>query len=187
MKVKVNESTLELVVGDITKQETEAVVNAANNRLAPGGGVAGAIHRAAGPELWEECKKLGGCETGQAKLTRGYRLPASYVIHTVGPVYSGLSEDAKLLESCYRESLQLARERGIKSISFPAISTGIFGYPVEEAAKIALKTIVDALRETPNIQLVRLVLRDSDTLRVHEKALKLLMTELDEEWNRGNQ
>jgi O-acetyl-ADP-ribose deacetylase (regulator of RNase III) len=175
MKVKVSESTLELVVGDITKQETEAIVNAANNRLAPGGGVAGAIHRAAGPDLWEECKKLGGCETGQAKLTRGYRLQALYVIHTVGPVYSGSSQDANLLASCYRESLRAAKERGIKSVSFPAISTGIFGYPVEEAAKIALKTVLDVLRSTPSIQLVRLVLRDSDTMSVHEKALKSLM------------
>jgi O-acetyl-ADP-ribose deacetylase (regulator of RNase III) len=176
MKVEVSDSMLDLVVGDVTKQETEAIVNAANNRLAPGGGVAGAIHRAAGPELWEECKKLGGCETGQAKLTRGYRLLASYVIHTVGPVYSGSSEDAKLLESCYRESLRVAKERGIKSVSFPAISTGIFGYPVEEAAKIALKTVLDVLRKTPSIRLVRFVLRDSDTLSVHEKALRLLMS-----------
>jgi O-acetyl-ADP-ribose deacetylase (regulator of RNase III) len=174
MIVKVNESTLELVVGDITKQDTEAVVNAANNRLAPGGGVTGAIHRAAGPALWEESKKLGGCKTGEAKLTRGYRLPASYVIHTVGPVYSGSSDDPKLLESCYRESLRVAEERGIRSMSFPAISTGIFGYPVEEAAEVALKTVLDMLRKTPSIRLVRFVLRDSDTLRVHEKALKSL-------------
>lgn len=176
MMVKVNESTLELIVGDITKQDTEAVVNAANKRLAPGGGVAGAIHRAAGPELWEECKKLGGCETGQAKLTRGYRLPASYVIHTVGPVYSGSHEDARHLESCYRESLRLAEGKGIRSVSFPAISTGIFGYPVEEAAKIALKTILDVLRKTRSIRLVRFVLRDSDTFSVHEKALRSLMS-----------
>jgi O-acetyl-ADP-ribose deacetylase (regulator of RNase III) len=176
MKVKVGESTLELVVGDITKQETEAIVNAANNSLASGGGVAGPIHRAAGPDLWEECKKLGGCETGQAKLTRGYRLPALYVIHTVGPVYSGSSEGAKLLASCYRESLRVAKERGIKSISFPAISTGLFGYPVEEAAKIALKTVLDVLRNTPSIQLVRFVLRDSNTLGAHESTLRSLMS-----------
>jgi O-acetyl-ADP-ribose deacetylase (regulator of RNase III) len=176
MKVKVSESTLELVIGDITKQDMEAIVNAANNRLAPGGGVAGAIHRAAGPQLWEECKKLGGCETGQAKLTRGYRLPAAYVIHTVGPVYSGSSEDARLLESCYRESLRLAKERGIKSVSFPAISTGAFGYPAEEAAKIALETVLDVLRKTPSIRLVRFVLRDSDTLGVHEEALRSLVS-----------
>lgn len=174
MIVKVNESTLELVVGDITKQDTEAVVNAANKRLAPGGGVAGAIHRGAGPELWEECKKLGGCETGEARITRGYRLPASYVIHTVGPVYSGSSNDAKLLESCYRESLRLAEGRGIKSVSFPAISTGVFGYPIEDAAKIALKTVLDTLRKTRKIELVRFVLHDSSALRVHEKVLQSL-------------
>lgn len=176
MIVKVNDSTLELVVGDITKQDTQAIVNAANKRLAPGGGVAGAIHRAAGPELWEECKKLGGCETGQAKITRGYRLPASYVIHTVGPVYSGSPEDSKLLGTSYRQSLRLAEEHAIKSVSFPAISTGAFGYPVEEAANIALKTVFDVLRKTPSIRLVRFVLRDSDTLCVHEKALRSLMS-----------
>jgi len=174
MIVRVNESTLELVVGDITKQDTEAVVNAANKRLAPGGGVAGAIHRGAGPELWEECRKLGGCETGEAKITRGYRLPASYVIHTVGPIYSGSSDDARLLESCYRESLRLAETRGIKSISFPAISTGVFGYPIEDAARVALKTVLDALRMTRKIQLVRFVLHDSNAFRVHEKVLKSL-------------
>jgi len=173
--VKVNESTLELVVGDITKQDTEAVVNAANKRLAPGGGVAGAIHRAAGPELWEECKELGGCETGEAKITRGYKLPASCVIHTVGPVYSGSPEDPRLLESCYRESLRLAEQRGIKSISFPAISTGVFGYPIEEAAEVALRTILEVLRKPSKIRLVRFVLYDYDALRIHEKALKSLL------------
>jgi O-acetyl-ADP-ribose deacetylase (regulator of RNase III) len=175
MIVKVNESTLELVVGDITKQDTQAVVNAANKRLAPGGGVAGSIHRAAGPELWEECKKLGGCETGQAKLTRGYRLPASYVIHTVGPVYTGSPEDPRLLESCYRESLRLAEERGIKSISFPAISTGAFGYPIEDAARIALRTVLEVLRKEPKIRLVRFVLHDANALQVHEKVLSSLV------------
>jgi len=175
MIVKVNESTMQLVVGDITKQDTEAVVNAANKGLAPGGGVAGAIHRAAGPELWEECKKLGGCETGQAKLTRGYRLPASYVIHTVGPVYSGSLEDSKLLESCYRESLRLAEEHGINSVSFPSISTGAFGYPIEDAARIALRTVVEMLRKKSKIRLVRFVLHDADALQVHEKVLRSLM------------
>jgi len=174
MIVKVNESTLELAVGDITKQDTEAVVNAANKRLAPGGGVAGAIHRAAGPELWEECRKLGGCETGEAKLTRGYRLPASYVIHTVGPVYSGSPEDPRLLESCYRESLRVAEEHGIKSVSFPAISTGAFAYPVEDAANTALKTVLDVLRRASKVRLVRFVLHDSSTLQIHEEALKSL-------------
>lgn len=175
MKVSVGESVLELVEGDITKQDTEAVVNAANEKLAPGGGVAGAIHRAAGPELWEECKRLGGCRTGKAKITRGYRLPASYVIHTVGPVYRGSAEDAKLLESCYRESLKLAEEHGIETISFPAISTGVFGYPMEEAAKVALKTVLDVLRRSSKIRLVRFVLFDSNALRVHEKVLRSMI------------
>jgi O-acetyl-ADP-ribose deacetylase (regulator of RNase III) len=176
MKVKVNDSTLELAVGDITKQDTEAIVNAANKRLAPGGGVAGAIHRAAGPELWEECRKLGGCETGEAKLTRGYRLPAFYVIHTVGPVYSGSPEDPRLLESCYRESLRVAEEHGIKSVSFPAISTGAFGYPVDDAAKIALKMVLDVLRKKSKTKLVRFVLRDSGTFQIHERVLRSLVS-----------
>jgi O-acetyl-ADP-ribose deacetylase (regulator of RNase III) len=170
-KVKIGESFLELVVGDITKQDTDAVVNAANKRLAPGGGVAGAIHRAAGPGLWEECKKLGGCETGEAKITKGYNLPAPFVIHTVGPVYSGSSEDPEKLARCYRESLRLARENNIKSISFPALSTGYFGYPIEEAAEVALKTVADELKKKPGVELVRFVLYDSKALDVHEKAL----------------
>lgn len=172
MKVRVHRSVVELVEGDIIKQDTEAVVNAANKSLAPGGGVAGAIHKAAGPELWEECKMLGGCETGKAKITKGYRLPASHVIHTVGPVYSGSAEDAKLLELCYRESLKLAEEHGVTTISFPAISTGAFGYPMEEAAKIALKTVLDVLKQTSKIWLVRFALYNSEALRIHEKVLK---------------
>jgi O-acetyl-ADP-ribose deacetylase (regulator of RNase III) len=119
---------------------------------------------------------LGGCETGEAKITRAYRLPASYIIHTVGPVYSGLREDANLLESCYCESLLLAEDRGIKSISFPAISTGVFGYPIEDAAKIALKTALNTLRKTRKIRLIRFVLHDSNTLRVHENVLKSLVS-----------
>ena len=171
-KVKIGESFLELTVGDITKQNTDAVVNAANKRLAPGGGVAGAIHRAAGPELWEECKKLGGCETGEAKITKGYSLPAPYVIHTVGPVYSGSSDDPIKLASCYRESLKLASENNIRSVSFPALSTGYFGYPIQEAAKIALETVIDELKNTPGIELVRFVLYDSKSLDVHEEVLE---------------
>lgn len=177
MKIKVNESILELVKGDITEQDTEAIVNAANKRLAPGGGVAGAIHRAAGPKLWEECKKLEGCETGEAKITGGYELPAPYVIHTVGPVHSGSSEDPKMLASCYRESLKLAIENGIKSISFPAISTGSFGYPMEEAARIALQTVVGVLKRTSEIELVRFVLHNSRALNIHERTLQSIHTE----------
>lgn len=172
MKIKVGSSFLELVQGDITKQYIEAVVNAANERLAPGGGVAGAIHRAAGPELWEECKGLGGCRTGEAKITKGYRLPARYVIHTVGPIYSGTERDAQLLETCYRNSLKLAVQKGVKTVAFPAISTGAFGYPMEEAAERALKTIIDFLKQSDEMDLVRLVLYDSHALRVHEERLK---------------
>ena len=170
-KIKIGESYLEMTVGDITKQETDAIVNAANKRLAPGGGVAGAIHRAAGPALWEECKKLKGCETGEAKITKGYNLSATYVIHTVGPIYSGSPKDPEKLVSCYRKSLILAKENKIKSISFPALSTGYFGYPLEKAAKIALDTVVDVLKKIPEISLVRFVLYDKKALEVHKKAL----------------
>jgi O-acetyl-ADP-ribose deacetylase (regulator of RNase III) len=170
-KIKIGESYLELVIGDITKQKTDAIVNAANKRLASGGGVAGAIHRAAGQELWEECRKLGGCETGKAKITKGYNLPTPHVIHTVGPIYSGSSEDPEKLASCYRESLRLAKENKIRSIAFPALSTGYFGYPIEKAAKIALETILDELKKRLTIDLVRIVLYDSKIMEMHEKVL----------------
>ncbi|MFC1525163.1 macro domain-containing protein, partial [Planctomycetota bacterium] len=147
-------SRIEIVQGDITRQAIDAIVNAANNELSPGGGVSGAIHRAAGGGLWNEAKTLGGCQTGQAKLTKGYKLKAKYVIHTVGPVYSGSSEDPKLLASSYRECLRLAASSGIKSIAFPAISTGVFGYPVGDAAKVALKTVADTLEKLSEIDLV---------------------------------
>ncbi len=140
-EIQVGKSRLQFMVGDITAQDTEAVVNAANKKLAPGGGVAGAIHRAAGPGLWEECMRLGGCETGKAKISGGHGLPNTYVIHTVGPVYSGSKEDAVLLGSCYVNSLELADRHKVKSISFPALSTGIFGYPVDKAAYVAIKAI----------------------------------------------
>ena len=167
----IGESFLELIIGDITKQETSAIVNAANKRLVPGGGVAGAIHRTAGPALWEECKKLKGCETGEAKITKGYNLSAPYIIHTVGPIYSGSTEDSEKLASCYMKSLRLAKENKIKSISFPALSTGYFGYPLEEAAQIALETVANELKKTPEIDLVRFVLYDSKFLEMHEKVL----------------
>ncbi|HPC48135.1 MAG TPA: macro domain-containing protein, partial [Deltaproteobacteria bacterium] len=127
-EIRVGKSLLQVVQGDITAQDTEAVVNAANHQLAPGGGVAGAIHKKAGPGLWEECRKLGGCATGEAKITRGYNLPNTYVIHTVGPVYSGSGKDPVLLRSSYINSLKVADTNKVRSISFPALSTGIFGY-----------------------------------------------------------
>lgn len=131
--------------GDITRLDVECIVNAANKSLLGGGGVDGAIHRAAGPELLKECRTLHGCETGEAKITKGYRLKAGWVIHTVGPVYSGTARDAELLANCYRNSLELARAHDIHSIAFPAISTGVYGYPLEEAAPIAIKTVRDWL------------------------------------------
>ncbi len=149
---------LELVRGDITTQDTDAIVNAANAQLAPGGGVAGAIHRAAGPSLWEECKTLGGCRTGEAKLTAGHALRARAIIHTVGPVYSETPHDAEALQACYRNSLRLADEHGIRSLSFPAISTGAFGYPLEAAAAIAVATVREYLQGATRLTLVRFVL-----------------------------
>ncbi len=169
---KTGNSLLEIIRGDITKQDTEAIVNAANKQLAPGGGVAGAIHRAAGPELWEECKKIGGCETGEAKITGGYNLAARYVIHTVGPVYNNTSENARDLENCYLNSLSLAVRHGIKSISFPAISTGIFGYPLEEAAEVSLRAVIKFLEENNKPEVVRFVLFGEKDFSVFKKSLQ---------------
>jgi O-acetyl-ADP-ribose deacetylase (regulator of RNase III) len=137
---------IQIIVADITTLTVDAIVNAANSSLLGGGGVDGAIHRAAGPELYEACRALGGCETGEAKITRGYRLPAKHVIHTVGPVWFGGEEnETELLANCYRNSMRVARDNGLKSIAFPAISTGIFGFPADRAAQIAVKTVHDAL------------------------------------------
>ena len=161
------DADIEVIVGDITDEHTDAIVNAANKYLAPGGGVAGAIHRAAGPQLWEECKTLGGCQTGEAKITSGYNLPASYVIHTVGPVYSGKSQDARLLASCYIQVMRLAADYGLKSIAFPALSTGAFGYPMEKAAGIAIQSLQDVLKKPTSVHHVRFVLYDAYSLQVH--------------------
>jgi O-acetyl-ADP-ribose deacetylase (regulator of RNase III) len=175
MQISVNKGTLELVQGDITQQETDAIVNAANPTLLGGGGVDGAIHRGAGPRLLEECRTLGGCETGDAKITKGYNLKAKYVIHTVGPVYRRDGKRApELLASAYRRSLEVTSENGLKSVAFPSISTGAYGYPLSEAAPIALKTVADFLKAHPEIELVRFVLFDSKTLGAYEDALKKL-------------
>jgi len=176
MKVSFHQSTLEIVQGDITQQDTEAIGNAANSALAGGGGVDGAIHRAGGPALMSELRaKYKGCPTGSAVITGGGNLKAKYVIHAVGPRYSGSPKDPELLSSAYRKSLELCTQNKIYSMAFPSISTGIYGYPVEEASRIALKTVMDYLKDYPEIKLVRFVLFDSKTYSVYEEALQELI------------
>ncbi len=175
MEVKINNSTLALAEGDITNESTDAIVNAANTRLAGGAGVDGAIHRAGGPSIMEECRKIGGCPTGQAVITNGGNLRAKYVIHTVGPVYQGGNKgEAALLKSAHMESLKLASAKKLKSISFPAISTGVYGYPVHEAAQIALKTAINYLKEHSDIELVRFVLFGRTAYDIFAEELKKL-------------
>ena len=175
MRLTFEAVTVECVLGDITSQDdVEAVVNAANARLEPGGGVAGAIHRASGPGLAEEAVPLGPIEPGEAVITGAHRLPNRYVVHTLGPVYGQDRPEAQLLGGCYRNSLALAEENSVESIAFPAISTGVFGYPVEEAAGVALGTIREGANRLQHVRLVRFVLHSASDLEAHERVLSEL-------------
>ncbi|MBZ0290978.1 MAG: O-acetyl-ADP-ribose deacetylase [Anaerolineae bacterium] len=172
-QLQIHDTLIDLTQGDITDQDTDAIVNAANSSLLGGGGVDGAIHRAAGPDLLRETRTLGGCQTGDAKITKGYRLKARYVIHAVGPIYRPSDPNvANLLASAYQRSLEVAVENGLESVAFPSISTGAYGYPVEKAAAIALKTVSDFARVQDQIKLIRFVLFDPLTWRVYDQALR---------------
>lgn len=163
---------ISVVKGDITRQATYAIVNAANTSLLGGGGVDGAIHRAAGPELLTECRALNGCQTGEAKITKGYRLPARYIIHTAGPIWrGGQNAEEALLADCYRNSLELAAKNGIESIAFPNISTGIYGFPKDIACKIAISTVTDFLNKHNDIKQVIFVCFDDDNYQLYKNAL----------------
>jgi O-acetyl-ADP-ribose deacetylase (regulator of RNase III) len=166
------DARIALIEGDITKLAVDAIVNAANQTLLGGGGVDGAIHRAAGPELLAECCMLGGCQTGDAKITKGYKLPARHVIHTVGPVYSdGRHGEPDLLASCYRRSLELAVKRGLKTIAFPAISCGVYGYPLDEACRIAVREVRAFLNKDTSLAKVTFVAFGKDVLAAYKRAL----------------
>lgn len=164
---------MEIVEGDITKQQVDAIVNAANTSLLGGGGVDGAIHRAAGPELLEECKKIGGCPTGEARVTKGYKLPAKWVIHTVGPVWKGgTANEDQLLASCYKNSLKAAKEIGAKTVAFPSISTGAYGFPMERASEIALKETAKFLENDESIEKVIFVCFGEKAFNIYKDTFK---------------
>jgi len=172
---------IEVVEGDITKQRVDAIVNAANTTLLGGGGVDGAIHRAAGPELLEECRALGGCPTGEAKITRGYNLPAQWVIHTAGPVWrDGRHGEEELLAGCYRNSLALAEQKGLRTIAFPSISTGAYGFPMDKAARIAVAEIRKFLERNRTMEKVVLVCFGKSALEVHLNAVAEIRMTNDE-------
>jgi O-acetyl-ADP-ribose deacetylase len=177
-RARINQTVLELIQGDLTKQDTDAIVNAANSSLLGGGGVDGSIHRAAGPDLLAETRSLNGCQTGDAKITRGYKLKARHVIHAVGPVYrSGDPSVARLLESAYRRSLEVALENDLRTVAFPSISTGTYGYPIEEAAPISLQAVYDFALESTQLELVRFVLYNEPILKAYQVALDHLIRE----------
>jgi O-acetyl-ADP-ribose deacetylase (regulator of RNase III) len=169
--MRIQGTTLELIQADITTLDVDAIVNAANHSLLGGGGVDGAIHRAAGPQLLAECRTLGGCQTGEAKITQGYRLKARHVIHTVGPIYSGTPRDAELLAAAVRNSLRLADEHRLTSIAFPAISTGAYGYPLHAAARVILSTIITYLQGDTHLEHVSICLYDRHALNIFAEIL----------------
>jgi O-acetyl-ADP-ribose deacetylase (regulator of RNase III) len=172
-QIKKMKTKLEINKGDITKLKVDAIVNAANTSLLGGGGVDGAIHRAAGPELLEFNRKLGGCQTGEAKISPGFRLPAKFIIHTVGPVWSGGKNNEEiLLANCYRNSLKLAVENGIRTIAFPAISTGVYRFPLERATKIAVNEVKKFLKKNESIEKVIFVCFDEEAFRIYKKILE---------------
>ena len=166
---------MEIMQGDITKLKTDAIVNAANSSLLGGGGVDGSIHRAAGPGLLAECRTVGGCPAGEARITKGYNLPAKYVIHTVGPVYSGKPRDSQLLSSCYRNSLQLAADHNVVSVAFPAVSCGVYGYPIEKACIIAVETVAEFLKKNQSVRKVVFVLFSSGDYRVYKEYFEKIL------------
>jgi len=171
----INGVTLALIRGNIVEVHADAIVNAANSGLRGGGGVDGAIHRAGGPSIMEECRKIGGCPTGKAVVTTAGRLPAKYIFHAVGPIYSGGTDDERLLASAYQSCLNLAEQHQVKSISFPSLSTGIYGYPLELAAPIALRTIIEHIKKPTCLQQVLMVLFGESAYKVHERVLNKLV------------